>query len=273
MKLTKRFFEEPDDNKGGEEQNRGVAATAPDGVENFGDSPKRGDVVEDKTPATVDADKLTSELASKFGDIIEAKFPKKVDEEKKVDTLTPEEAKKLLNVWEPDDAWVTKFDNLDTRKAALAELRDGVVKNTDTISQHRLRELQSAMDGKYGKVLEFMENYQNEQAEKRFHGKYPDLADPALGSVVEAVTEKIQKTGKKYDNETDLFEAIATGVEKVIQVHNKDFKLTAGSIPAKTKSNASNGGIPVTSPGAGGGTAASKGDDKPVKAWQNVFAK
>lgn len=269
MKLTQRFFEEPDDNKGGE--HRGVAATAPELTEEVD---KKEEETVDKTPPTVDADKLTSELASKFGDIIAERFPTKAStEEKKVDTLTPEEAKKLLNVWEPDDAWVTKFDNLDTRKSALAELRDGVVKNVDTISQHRLRELQTTLNGEIGPLKQFVEDLRNEQAEKRFHAKYEQLADPALGSVVEAVTDKIQKSGKKYDNETDLFEAIATGVEKVIQVHNKDFKLTAGSSPAKTKTNASSGGIPVTTPGASGGVAATKPDGKPKKQWETVFAK
>jgi hypothetical protein len=203
-------------------------------------------------------------IAKSIGSEIASALKSREDDGKKtktVDDLTPEEAAKILNVWQPSKEWIAKFDNLDTREAALKELRDGVVKNSDTITQHRLKELSDAMDTKYGGVVEFMQNYQNEQTEKRFTEKYQQLADPTTMKIVKAVADDLVKNGKKFDDEASLFKALAEGTEAVIKVHNPNFKLSAGSNPAtKTKTGQSSGSIPVTTPGAGGGTGGKGGD-------------
>lgn len=265
------FREEPDD-KGGESKGTAVFDdVVPDGSVEDGASSEAGseqDKPTDTPPATtVDA----SELAKQFGDVLAERFKPAVAEEQTVDKLSPEEAKKLLNVWEPTKEWVTKFENLDTREAALGEMRDGLVKHTDTISQFRMRELEKSIRGELGPITKWMEDYQNEQSTARFHKKYDQLSDPALEPLVSAVTEGLKKAGKKFDKESDMFDAIASGVEKVIQVSNKDFKLTAGSSPANKQKGQSANGIPVTTPGAGGGTGGGGKKEVPMKAGQRIF--
>lgn len=265
MKKNKMWFLAPDEGgAGGGEQSRGVAAAAPDEV-GSADDPKP----EPPVPApvsTVDA----GELAEKFGDVLAERFKPVEAPAKMVDTLSPEEAEKVLNVWKPTKEWIAKFGNLDTQEDALKELRDGFIRHGDTISQYRMNELKKAIEAKYEPVLTFMQSYQNEQATNRFNARYGQLSDPALIPVVEAITEKLSKSGKKFDDEDALFTAIATEAEKAIRVINPEFKLTAGSSPAKAKGQ-SNNSIPVTTPGSGGGGGGKGNDGPPVKRGIAIF--
>lgn len=258
------FFEEPNDKGGG------------------GDEPGKGNVVFDEPAGSEPANKKKEDEPvipptanvdlKKFADILAEKFKPAEPVEKVVDKMDPAEAEKLLNVWKPTKEWIARFGNLETQEAALAELRDGFIKHGDTISQFRMRELQRAIETRYEPVLKFMESYQNEQATSRFNAKYEQLADPALRPVIDSITDKLTKTGKKFDSEEKLFDAIATEAEKAIQAVNKDFKLTVGSSPTNNKTNKSQSAnsIPVTTPGAGGSSAA-KGDKTPAKRGLAVF--
>lgn len=260
IKNKMRFYEEADDNKGGESSKGGAVFEEPAGSEPASKEDEKVDV-----PPTANVD------LEKFADILAEKFKPAEPSAPTVDKMDPAEAEKLLNVWKPTKEWIARFGNLETQEAALAELRDGFIKHGDTISQYRMRELQKAIEVKYEPVLKFMESYQNEQATNRFNTKYGQLADPALRPVIDSITEKLSKTGKKFDSEEKLFDAIASEAEKAIQSINKDFKLTVGSSPATTKTkSSSSGGIPVMTPGAGG-SSASKGDKAPVKRGLSVF--
>lgn len=234
---------------------KGMSAVNEPAIEN---EPEVTEPVTEAKPPVVTVD--AAELAKSFGDVLAERFPKApTPAEKTVDTLTPEESKRLLNVWEPTPEWLKKYDNLDTRAEAIAEQRDGMVKHVDTISQFRLREIRKEMEGKFGPALTYMEEARERETVSRFNVAYPQLADPALGGLIKTVTTDLQKQGKKFTVEKDLFDEVAKGVEAVIKVGNPDFKLTAGSSPAKpTKKGSSPNSIPVTTPGAGGGTAAIK---------------
>src|SRR4029077_15584822 len=58
-------------------------------------------------------------LAHEFGSVIGQHFQQQPPPQRQI---TPEEARKLLNVWEPSNEWLAKYDNLETRTNALAEL-------------------------------------------------------------------------------------------------------------------------------------------------------
>ena len=207
--------------------------------------------VEIPPTTTVDA----KALAKEFGEVIGERFQAPKEKEEK--PLTQEESEKLLNVWKPTKEWIAKFGNLETQEEAIKEMRDGMVKHTDTISQYRLREQRQELEKKFEPVLQYIQEVKERETKERFDKTYPQLADPALGPLLESVTTKLKETGKKYSDEKLLFDDIAKGVEAVVKVTNPEFKLSTGSTPAEKKPRSqTSGGIPVTTPGAGGGSAA-----------------
>lgn len=265
------FFDAADDADGGEARSRGMAAIDDPPIEpTTAVEPEPVVVVPPpEVPVTVDA----GALAKQFGDILSERFKPTEPAEKKVDDLTPEEARKLLNVWEPTKEWITEFDNLETRESALKKLRDGVVKNNDTITQYRIREALQGIEGRIGPVMQFVQEQQNRQAEERFGKAYPQLADPAMAPLVKAVADSLKDKGKKFDNEQVLFDELATGIEKVIKVSNPTFKLTPGSTPGTTTKTKTTNAIPVTTPGSGGGAGGGGRDATPKKRGIAIFDK
>lgn len=263
--IKSMMFRSPDGDVSGGDEPRGTAIFDPipeekvddkEGVGAKGAETDKEEKVETPPTTTVDA----AALAKEFGTVLSEHFKKEEPPTKKIDDLTPEEAKKLLNVWEPTKEWQTKFDNLETREAALAEMRDGVVKHTDTITQYRVREAMTGMNAKIDPVLAFIQSQQNEQAETRLKTRFPDLAKPGMDDLISAVSAGLIKQGKKYEKEDDLFGDIAKGVEKVIQIHDPKFKLSTGSNPEiKPKTKPANA-IPVTTSGSGGGTGGGGGE-------------
>lgn len=259
MKITEdkfiRFFEEADDKGGGVAVfDEPVTEPATEPVT----EPVTEPAVESKPePApTVDAKALAQEFGGEIARALETSRAKDKP------PLTLEEAEAALNVWKPTKEWETKFENLETRNDALKELRDGFIRHSDTITQHRLHQLQTAMEEKFSPALAVVEQMQAEQRQTRFDTTYPQLAKPGLRPVLQAVGSQLRESGKRFNSEEEIFDAVATEVAKVIKETNSDFKLekVSGSSPAKTNPNA----IPVTTPGSGGGTG-KKGASAPTK--------
>jgi len=115
-------------------------------------------VSEPVAPAPFDATKFAKELV-----VFSPPSLERLGEQEKP-PLTPEEAKKLLNVLDPTPEWLTKFDqSRNPTNAAIAEMRDGMVKHSDTITQHRLKELQTMLEEKFSPALERIVQMDNEQ--------------------------------------------------------------------------------------------------------------
>ena len=252
-KFVKMFFEEADDLGGGSDD--GISATDLLGEPQV--EPKSEPKPAPAVTNLVDADAL----ASKFGDALGKHFPKSSDQATaQPKQLTPEEAKKLLNVWEPDDAFLQEFDNIDSKKVAIAKMRDYFIKQADTLSQVRMQNMQEQMqkqfEDKYGPIAKHYEVESARGRQTRFETKYPDLAKPELSPLLQAVATGLQAQGKSFDSEESLFDELAKGVEAVIKVNNPEFKLTATQVAAiKQQPNK----IPVTTPGSGGAAGAGGG--------------
>ncbi len=209
---------------------------------------------------TVDA----RQLASEFGNVIGQHFKAPPKE------ITVEEAKKILNVWEPTREWLAKYDNLETRDQAIAEQRDGLIRQADTIMQYRMREMHQQMEQRYAPVIQYMQTQEAKAGECRFGQNYPQLQHEGLRPLLFSVAQSLLASGAQFRNERELFGAIAKGVESVIKVSNPQFSLEAGgngnggqAQPVRRTGGAV-GGIPVTTPGAGGvGGGGPKGPPKP----------
>ena len=210
---------------------------------------------------TVDA----RQLASEFGNVIGQHFKPPPKE------ITVEEAKKILNVWEPTREWLAKYDNLETRDQAIAEQRDGLIRQADTIMQYRMREMHQQMEQRYAPVIQYMQQQEARAGEWRFGQSYPQLQHQGLRPLLFSVAQSLLASGAQFRNEREMFGAIAKGVESVIKVSNPQFSLEAGAngngggqAQPVRRTGGAVGGIPVTTPGAGGGSAAPKsGPPKP----------
>lgn len=201
--------------------------------------------------ATVDA----AEFARQFGGVIAEQFktvaPKQ--EEKK---LTPEEARKLLNVMEFNDEFITKFGNMETQKAAFESLRDGIINQANTIMQIRLKEMQEQFAQQFTPIQQMLQERQVEERMSRFDSRFPQLSNPALRPLLSAVGNEVVRTGKKFASETEAFDHLAAEVEKVIQTTNPAFKLA----PTQKGAVRQAGKVPVTSRGSSGASGGG-GDD------------
>jgi hypothetical protein len=218
-------------------------------------------------PAMVDA----GALAERFGQVIGQHFRPPQRE------MTSEEAKRLLNVWEPTKEWLAKYDNLESREQAIAEMRDGWIRHADTITQYRMREMMDRIQQELGPAVQYMQMEQARTAENRFKEAYPELAQDGVRPLLYAVSQNLLGQGVQFRSEREMFQAIASGVEAVIKVSNPEFKLNGGGnggtpvTAAKRKQGpAAVGGIPVTTPGSGGG-AGPKGQGPPKPRGMAIF--
>lgn len=184
--------------------------------------------------------------------------------------LTPEEAKKALNVWEPTKEWLERYDNLETRAAAIAEQRDGMIKQSDTIVQLRMQQMQEQFNSIIQPIAQYVSAQEASTREAAFDAKYPDLAKTEMKPLRDIVIGQLVQT-KAFENKTQdqIFDLIAKGTETFAKAVNPAFKLTpAGSTPtgkAKTNPNALK---PATAGSGGGG---GKGTATPVKSGNKVL--
>ena len=167
--------------------------------------------------------------------------------------LSPEEIKKLLKVWEPSDDWLKKFGNLETQKDAILEMRDGLLQQFDTIGQMRLQETVSGLEGKFSPALEYVTKAEQRERDQRLAEKYEFLGKKEIKPLVAAITSQIEKSGQKFANEDEHFDAIAKSVEAVVKSTNPEFSLAAATTEKKQNNNSQRSGLPVTTHGAGGG--------------------
>lgn len=256
------MFFAPDGDEGGGggdegDLSRGAAAFEPEGGGDGG-----GQQNEPTPPTPPPAVLDPKEFAKEFGNVLGEHF--KTQEDRTKPPMSPEEAKKLLKVWEPDEEWYKKFDNLESRKDAVIAMRDGLLQQFDTLTQARLEQVLKSVEGRYNPALEMVQRITHEQRQARFDGTYPQLAKPQLQPLIEAVAGKMVEAGKKFNNEPEMFDAIAQEVEKVIKETNPNFKLekSSGNGAGATKPA---GSLPTVSRGAGGGTGKESGGNTPTK--------
>jgi hypothetical protein len=180
--------------------------------------------------------------------------------------MTPEQARQLLRVWEPDDHWYAQYDNLETRKDAVAQMRDALILQADTLAQLRMREMFDTFRGEFSPHVEAFRQFQDQQRDERFLASYPQFHEPGLRPLVTAVADDLAKQQKVFKTEAEAFDALAKGVEAVIKVNNPNFKLDAPGGPgAANNQGRGRTSIPAMTPGAGGGTGRSQGGQQQVK--------
>jgi hypothetical protein len=166
--------------------------------------------------------------------------------------LTAEEiaqARKALNFWEPDDAFFTEFNNMDTQKQAFSSLRDGMTQQFATMMQAYFQDQSGQLRNEFNPALQFVSRHDEQKRMDAFDGKYPDLAKPELRPLLNFAADALRQQGKTYDSQDKLFSEVAEGMAAIIRTQNPDFKLSVGSSPAKKP----NLNAIKPAPGGGGG--------------------
>ena len=169
--------------------------------------------------------------------------------------LTPEqlaEARKALNFWEPDDAFFTEFNNMETQKQAFMKLRDGLTQQLATMMQAYVQDQKGQIIQQVHPALAFVQQHEERQRMEAFDGKYPDLAKPELRPLMNFAADQLRKQGKTYNSQDELFADVAEGMAAVIRTQNPEFKLSAGGSNPPKKPNP-NAIKPAPSGGGGGG--------------------
>lgn len=231
------FFTEPDDAGGGiadlvDTNSDADLGVAPD--ERTDDEPKETPPA--PTPV-IDYDK--------FGAAIAAAFPKPAEPSKP--QLSKEEIARLTKDWEPDDVFLERLDNIATKKAAIKELFDRAAARAEALAQvHTYGEVQR-LQQTFGPQLAAVQELAAQQREARFNSRYPDLAKSELKPVISAIAQQVLST-QKFADEDSAFDAVAKGVERVIQSHTPTFKLKT-----RAKSSSNPNELAATSAGSGGG--------------------
>lgn len=186
---------------------------------------------------------------------------------------TAEEAKKLLNVWEPTPEWLQRFDNQDTRLAAIAEQRDAMLRQFDTVTQMRMQERDAQWEQRVAPMQQYITQQDAVARESRFAGAYPQLSDPAFKPIVNATIGALAQSGAlRGKDEASAFKLIAGSVEAFAKQTNPAFKLTpAGSTPSGKQQNNGNALKPQSSGSGGGGGGKGNADAGTGKALALKF--
>lgn len=158
--------------------------------------------------------------------------------------MSPEEARKLLNVFEFDDSFFEEFSSLDKQKAAFERLRDGLIRQADTIAQIRMQELREGLMSEMSPALSYVQQQRVESRQRAFEKAHPELAKPEYQNVLNAAAQGL--LGQNFKSDAEMFKALAESATQLIKSANPNFEV-GGEAPRPSSS------IPVTSPGGGGG--------------------
>jgi hypothetical protein len=247
----------------GEKPKEKVPGSGPSGAETEGATGGEGEGKQ-VTPAAFDPAQFAKDLGASLTESLKPALTPKEPAQK----MTPEEAKKFLNVWEPDDNWYKLYDNLETRADAVKQMRDGLVLQADTLNQLRLQEAISQLRDELAPGLKTVQETAEQQRETRLHTQYPALARPEYQPLINAVTQDFVNQKKTFKTEGELFKAVANGVEAMMKVGNPEYKLetvtTNGNGNQQTEGRGGRS-LPVSTPGGGGGTGRRDGGQKPDK--------
>lgn len=173
---------------------------------------------------------------------------------------TPEqiaEARRQLNYFDVTDEFLTKFDNLETRKASLEAFRDGIVKHIVTVMNH-LREndretYTKQFDERLTPLQSLIQERQASERQSRFNERFPQFA--GLGDHVNAaITHLSAKRAFEGKDEAASFKVLAEFLAGQAKSFNPNFVLEDRANGASASSSRSSNSLPVT----GGGSGASR---------------
>jgi len=168
---------------------------------------------------------------------------------------TQDEIDQLLQVYKPSEKLITDLRAEDPKIAvgAIKELVAGVIKQANTMADLRIQQIVGDLREK---ELTPLQRYYQEAAaareEQTFYSKNEDLKPYEL--IVNAVTEKLERSGKTFDDKQKAFDEIARVSRDAIKSMGITPKKGASGSAGRTSSS-SGSRMSTLSSGSGGRVA------------------
>jgi hypothetical protein len=198
-----------------------------------------------KPQPSLTKDDVTQILASVIPAAMERAKPAEQERQ-----YTKEEIDKMLNVWNPDVGFLKKMGIAEPTAenlAALTELRDGLIRQANTMTDARLRQYVKEQLTEFEDVRQYVSERRAAEVLDNFYGKNPDLKD--YEEIVDAVSSRLEKNGLK-GTQDQVFTEVAKGAREVLKRMNV-------KAPAAGAKPASNGSASRMSRLAGSGSSGS----------------
>ncbi len=143
-----------------------------------GDTEQAPSTQEDETEEKVEKNTSTGLSEDDLVKIVSRLAPvaPKVEAAPQPKQYTPEELKKLLNVFDPDDAFMARLADPNTAKAAIAELVAGQNKHFQTVLQLEREAMLAQIREDFGPIREQAERQKQQAAAVEFYKEFTDLA-------------------------------------------------------------------------------------------------
>jgi len=194
----------------------------------------------------------------RLAEVLETLVAKR-DEKQPEKQYTPEEIDQLLQVYKPSEKLITDLRAEDPKVAlaAIKELTAGVIKQANTMADLRIQQIVGDLREK---ELTPLQRYYQEAAAQReeqaFYTKNDDLKPYEL--IVNAVTAKIEASGKQFDSKEKVFDEIARVSREAIKSMGITPKKGANGSAGRTSSS-SGSRMSALSSGSGGRAAGGGG--------------
>lgn len=218
-----------------------------EGNEPTGNEPASGSSTASAPTISFTPDDLASAIAKAFPQVQGGGQPQQTKQ------LTPEELRKQLKYWEPDDNWFKDFGDLDKQKDAVLGMRDGIFAHAFEVAKAMIQQEMGPLKQQLGGFQSWQQEQQNAKLVEGFNTSFKQLATPELAQLREMVTAHLVQQGATFKTTGEMYKAIADNMSAVIKQHKPDFVLdtsSGGSTPPKANPNAIK---PAPKRGGGGG--------------------
>lgn len=179
-------------------------------------------------------------LATEFASAIKPHLPAQPQPQ-----MTPEQAREALGFFKFTPEYLTRYDNLESRAAAMEEHYNNIMSVSTSIARGIVQQELEKLRGELTPMQQHYAQVQADAREARFGKAYPALAHANLKQLVHGVAASLGQQGAfNGKDEAAAFKLIAEHAANVIKQHNPNFQLDAAP--------PTGGHIPTTSSGSGG---------------------
>ena len=172
--------------------------------------------------------------------------------------LTPEEFDRTFNVFKPSDRLLADMRSDDPAKAlaAIYELRDGLIRQSMTMAEYRIKQYIDNLSSEFKASVEPLQTYVSESQARSFRDdffkEHPDL-EP-YETIVDAISTKLSAVGYQGKSRKEVMDRFATDTQTVV-----DSLLKAGKVATNGNGGAAETGSKTTATSRGGKMAALSG--------------